>query len=75
MPTARRDLAELRTEAAATLGTADIRLAAKVELPAEDLGSFTFGPDGRTLLTAGCRTGLEFWDVPRGASPSLRCPA
>ncbi|HJZ55402.1 MAG TPA: protein kinase, partial [Gemmataceae bacterium] len=32
MPTPRRDLAELRTDAAATLGRPDIRLAAKVEL-------------------------------------------
>ncbi len=63
MPTARRDLAELRTEAAAALATADISLLARVELPADDLGSFTFGADGRTLLTAGYRTGVEFWDV------------
>jgi serine/threonine protein kinase/WD40 repeat protein len=64
MPTPRRDLSELRTEAAATLGTPDIRLVARVELPADDLGSFTFSPDGRTLLTAGRKTGLDFWDVP-----------
>jgi eukaryotic-like serine/threonine-protein kinase len=63
MSTPRRDLPELRTEAAATLGTPDIRVAAKVELPTDDLGSFTFSPDGRKLLTAGRRTGLEFWDV------------
>src|SRR5439155_26106965 len=65
LPTPRRDLPELRTEAAATLGTPDIRLAAKVELPSVDLGSFTFSPDGRTLLTAGFQRGLDFWDVPR----------
>ena len=64
MPTPRRDLPELRTEAAATLGTPDIHLVARVELPSNDLGSFTFSPDGRTLLTAGSKTGLEFWDVP-----------
>src|SRR5205085_1243246 len=29
-----------------------------------DLGSFTFSRDGRTLLTAGHKTGLDFWDVP-----------
>lgn len=58
-----RDLAELRTEATATLGTPDIRSAAKVELLSNDLGSFTFSPDGRTLLTAGSNTGLEFWDL------------
>jgi eukaryotic-like serine/threonine-protein kinase len=64
MPMPGRDLSELRSEAAATLGTPDVRLAARVELPSEDLGSFAFDPDGRTLLTAGSQTGLEFWDVP-----------
>jgi WD40 repeat protein/tRNA A-37 threonylcarbamoyl transferase component Bud32 len=64
MPTPRRDPPELRTEAAATLGTADIGLVAKVELPVEDLGSFTFSSDGQTLLTAGLRTGLDFWNLP-----------
>jgi eukaryotic-like serine/threonine-protein kinase len=65
MPTPRRALPELRTDAAASLATADIRLVAKVELPSEDLGSFAFSLDGCTLLTAGNRTGLDFWDVPR----------
>jgi WD40 repeat protein len=60
----RRDLPELRTEAAATLGTPDVRLVARVALPSDAPGSFTFSPDGRTLLTAGPRTGLDFWDVP-----------
>jgi WD40 repeat protein len=71
MPTPRRDLPELRTEAAATLGTADIRLVGKVELPSADLGSFTFSPDGRTLLTAGFQKGLDFWDVPGNAHLSF----
>ncbi len=64
MPTARCDLPELRTEAVATLGTPDICHVATIDLPADDLGSFTFSPDGRTLLTAGNKTGLDFWDVP-----------
>jgi WD40 repeat protein/serine/threonine protein kinase len=64
MPTPRRDLVELRTEATATLGTPDIRLAARVALPGSDFGSFTFSPDGRTLVTADRKTGLDFWDVP-----------
>jgi serine/threonine protein kinase/WD40 repeat protein len=64
MPTPRRDLAELRTEAAATLGTPDICLAARVALPGPALGSFTFSPDGRNLLTADRQTGLDFWDLP-----------
>src|SRR5262249_44831964 len=64
MPTPRRDLLELCTEAAAALGTPDIDLVARVELPADDVASFTFSPDGRPLLTAGSKTGLDFWDVP-----------
>ena len=63
MPTTRRNLAELRTEAAAALATPDIRLVAQVALASDDLRSFTFGPDGRTLVTAGCKTGLNFWDL------------
>jgi serine/threonine protein kinase/WD40 repeat protein len=65
MPTPRRDLAELRTEAAATLGAPDVRLVARVALPSEAPGSVTFSPDGRTLITAAPRTGLDFWDVAR----------
>src|SRR4029077_4940127 len=38
MPTPRRDLAELRTEAAATLGTPDVRLVATTGLPGARLG-------------------------------------
>jgi hypothetical protein len=63
MPTPRRDLPELRTEAAATLATPDIRFVAKLALPGIALGSFTFSPDDRTLLTADRQTGLDFWDV------------
>jgi eukaryotic-like serine/threonine-protein kinase len=62
-PGPHRDLTELRTEAVVTLGTPDVRLAARVEVPAEDLGSFTFSRDGNTFLTAGLRTGLDFWDL------------
>src|SRR5262249_27476914 len=64
MPTPRRDLPELRTEAAATLGTPDVRLVARVALPSGAPGSVTFSPDGRALLTACPGTGLDFWDVP-----------
>ena len=55
MPTTRRDLAELRTEAAATLATPDIRLVAQVEISSDDLRSFTFSPDGRTLSPPAAR--------------------
>ena len=32
-------------------------------LSGDDPGSLAFSPDGRTLLTAGHKTGLDFWDV------------
>jgi WD40 repeat protein len=63
MPTPRRDLVELRSEAVATLATLDVRLVCQVTLPPGDLRSFNLSPDGRTLVTAGFRRGLDFWDV------------
>ena len=64
MPTPRRDLVELRTEAVATLATLDIRLVTRISLPHDDIRSIAFSPDGRTLVTAGFTRGLDFWDVP-----------
>jgi len=64
MPTPRRDLVELRTEAVATLGTPDIRLVTRIEMALPDtLGSIAFSRDGRTLVTTSHKTGLDFWDV------------
>jgi serine/threonine protein kinase/WD40 repeat protein len=63
MPTSRRNLAELRTEAAATLGMPDICHVATIFLATNGLGSFAFSPDGRKLLTTDQKAGLEFWDV------------
>ena len=63
MPTPRRDLVELRTEAVATLATLDIRLVTRISLPHDDIRSIAFSPDGRTLITAGFTRGLDFWDV------------
>jgi WD40 repeat protein len=63
MPTPGRDLVGLRTEAVTTLATFDIRLVARIRLAEHDIHSFTFSPDGRTLITAGVRRGLDFWDV------------
>jgi serine/threonine protein kinase/WD40 repeat protein len=63
MPTPRRDLPELRSEAAATLATPDIQLAARVGLPSPSLRSLVFSPDGRVLLTGDQVAGFDFWDV------------
>jgi WD40 repeat protein len=63
MPTHRRNPHELRTEATAALATPDIELSAKIALPSTDPGSLAFSPDGRTLVTAGPGTGIDFWDV------------
>jgi serine/threonine protein kinase/WD40 repeat protein len=71
MPTAARDLVELRTEATATLATPDAFSAGKVVLPADDLGSFAFTPDGRTVVTAGVQHGLDFWEMPRNVHRSF----
>ena len=65
MPTPRRDVPELRTEATVCLATPDIRLEARIELPSRDLRSIAFSPDGKTLVMAGHQRGLDFWDVRR----------
>jgi WD40 repeat protein len=65
MPTAGRDLVELRTEATASLGTPDICLVARIDLPTNNLRSTAFSPDGGTLVSASLQTGLDFWDVGR----------
>ena len=54
MPTPRRDLAQLRTEGAATLATPDIYHVATIEPPADELGSFAFSPMTMTAWPA-CR--------------------
>jgi WD40 repeat protein/tRNA A-37 threonylcarbamoyl transferase component Bud32 len=64
MPTPRRDMIGLRTEAVATLATLDIRLVTRISLPHDDIRSIVFSPDGRTLVTAGFTQGLDFWDMP-----------
>jgi eukaryotic-like serine/threonine-protein kinase len=63
MPTPRRDLVDLRTEAVATLGTLDIRLVTRIRLPGDDIRSIAFSPDGRTLISGGFTRGLDFWDM------------
>jgi WD40 repeat protein/tetratricopeptide (TPR) repeat protein len=61
-PSPNRNLLELRTEAVAALGTPDVRLVARIA-QGEGSHSFTFGPDGRTLVTVGPSGNLDFWDL------------
>jgi serine/threonine protein kinase/WD40 repeat protein len=82
MPTPRRDLSEIRTEAVAALSTPDFHLVGELR-PAHDLTSFSFAPDGQTVLTAGLE-GLDFWNakslkhvatakVPAGSAKERAC--
>jgi WD40 repeat protein len=61
-PSPRRNLPELRTEAVAALGTPDVHLIARIDLP-DSVRSFAFGPDGQTLVTVGPQSDLDFWNV------------
>ena len=65
MPTPRRSLSELRTEAAAALAIPDVALVTKLKLPPAGAywASFDFSPDGRILFVADSNTGLNAWDV------------
>ncbi|WP_165228276.1 serine/threonine-protein kinase [Aquisphaera insulae] len=64
MSTPRRDPAELRTEAAATLATPDFSLAASIAFRPEAGGMLAFSSEGRTLLTADSKGRFDLWDVP-----------
>jgi len=63
LPTPRRDLAELRTEAVANLGTPDIRPTARFEGLSGEVRSLDFSPDGSTLATADQAGTLLLWDL------------
>ena len=65
MPTSRRDLVELRTEAVATLGEFDVKEVARLEEFRGHASSCDFSPDGRMLATAHAAGGVNLWDVPR----------
>src|SRR5262249_30364206 len=59
---AKRNLFELRTEAAASLATPDVRLIAQFE-PSNPLASFAFDPDGQTFVIVGPQSELDFWNL------------
>jgi WD40 repeat protein/serine/threonine protein kinase/tetratricopeptide (TPR) repeat protein len=63
MPTSRRDLAELRTEAAASVGEFGVREVARFIVSGWAALTIDFSPDSRTLLTATGDGNLDLWDV------------
>ena len=65
MPTKRRDLVELRTEAAASLGEFDVIEVARFEGLRGTAWSLDFSPDSRALATATVDGDLHLWDVAR----------
>jgi eukaryotic-like serine/threonine-protein kinase len=64
MPTPRRDLAELRTEAVASLGEFGVKEVARLAVPGWAASPAEFSPDSRTLVTVSGDGNLDLWDVP-----------
>ena len=64
MPTSRRDLAELRTEAVASIGEFGVKEVARFTVSGWSAFTVDFSPDSRTLVTACCDGKLDLWDVP-----------
>jgi eukaryotic-like serine/threonine-protein kinase len=64
MPTPRRDLPELRTEAVATVGEFGVKEVARFAVSGWGAFSIDFGPESRTLVTATGAGDLDLWDVP-----------
>ena len=64
MPTSRRDLAELRTEAVASIGEFGVKEVARLAVSGWAGFSTDFSPDSRTLVTASGDGNLDLWDVP-----------
>ena len=64
MPTARRDLAELRTEAVASVGEFGVKEVARFAVSGYGAFSIDFSPDSGTLVTATGDGNLDLWDVP-----------
>jgi eukaryotic-like serine/threonine-protein kinase len=65
MPTARRDLVELRTEAVASLGEFDVVEVARLEGFRGSVWSLDFSLDSSTLATSTLNGDLHFYDVER----------
>jgi eukaryotic-like serine/threonine-protein kinase len=63
MPTSRRDLAELRSEAVASAGEFGVTEVARFAISGRSAFSLDFSPDSRTLITASGDGNLDLWDV------------
>ncbi|MFI5461092.1 MAG: protein kinase [Isosphaerales bacterium] len=64
MPTPRRDLVELRSEAVASIGEFGVEEVARLEASGNTVPWLDFSSDSRTLVTASDNGDLDFWDVP-----------
>ena len=64
MPTPRRDLVELRSEAVASIGELGVKEVARFEASGDTVSKLDFSPDSRTLVTSSNNGDLNFWDVP-----------
>jgi eukaryotic-like serine/threonine-protein kinase len=64
MPTPRRDLAELRSEAVASIGEFGVKEVARLEASGGTVFWLDFSPDSRTLVTGANNGDLNSWDVP-----------
>jgi eukaryotic-like serine/threonine-protein kinase len=62
-PSSRRDLSELRTEAAADLGAPDVRVVARIEGLPGPVAALDFSPDSRNLATILHGGRVHLWDV------------
>jgi WD40 repeat protein len=70
----KRDLFELRTEAAAAIGTPDVRLVARID-PSAFPSSFAFDPGSPRLAVVCGQSALDFWNLqdlkPTGSTEPL----
>ena len=65
MPTPRRDLVELRSEAVAAIGDFELQEVARFDASGQPVYSIDFSPDSRTLVTISNTGDLDLWDVVR----------
>ena len=64
LPTPRRDLVELRSEAVASIGEFEVKEVARLEGSGPTCIGLDFSPDSQTLVTAYGNGDLDYWDVP-----------